>query len=120
LCQQLLVKHWQKITKHVDVLSLDINRPYELFQNYVEENEEVTPQAALAAIAGQLIVRQEGVNVLRSVLEARFGAGVWYRIKPLLQPPNAYRIQSFQRVDEVLEQFLPTRMTEYVQNIANN
>ena len=116
----LLIKHWKKITEHVDMLSLDVNRPYELLQNYIEENDGVTPQGALAAVAGLLVVRQEGMDGLRNVLEARFGTHAWYRIKSLLNPPNAYRFQSFQRIDEVLEQFSPTHVADYLQNIANN
>lgn len=120
LSQELLVRHWKKITAHVDVLALDVNKPYELLQNYLEENECITPQTAMAAVTGLLVMSQVGAAGLRNTLESRFGVQAWQRIKPLLIPPVPHRFQSFQRIDEVLEQFLPVRMIDYINNVAKH
>jgi hypothetical protein len=104
LCQELLIKHWQAIAASVDMLSLDVKQPYELLQNYLEENEDITPQTAMAAVAGLMIVGQVGAAGLRNVLEA----------------PEAYRYQAFIRIDEVLEQFRPTYMSDYREKVANS
>jgi hypothetical protein len=120
LCQNTLIKHWKKLTANVDMLALDVKEPYELLQNYVEDNQDATPQAALAAVAGLLITSQAGVVGLRNTLEARYGKQAWYRIKPLLKPPQAYRFQSFVHIDEALQQFTPTHMSDFVENFENS
>jgi len=119
LCRDILLKHWKKICRTVDMLALDIKQPYELLQNYLEENNE-TPQAALAAVTGLLIISQVGVSGLRNTLEARYGKQVWYRVKPLLKSPSSYRFQYFQRIDETLASFRPTKIAEYITNIENS
>lgn len=118
LCQQILIKHWQKITKSVDLLALDVDKPFELLQNYIEENNE-TPQATLAAIGAMIVISQVGTVRLRNTIEARYGKPVWYRIKPLLKSPEKYRYKAFQRIDEVLADFRPTKMTKYLEEIEN-
>jgi hypothetical protein len=120
LCQDTLLKHWNKLTANVDMLALDVKEPYELLQNYIEENQDATPQAALAAVAGLLITSQAGAVGLRNTLEARYGKQAWYRIKPLLTPPQAYRFQAFIHIDEALQRFTPTRMPDYKENIENS
>lgn len=120
LCQDTLLKHWNKLTANVDMLALDVKEPYELLQNYIEENQDATPQAALAAVAGLLITSQAGAVGLRNTLEARYGKQAWYRIKPLLKPPQAYRFQSFVHIDEALQQFAPTHMSDFLKNIENS
>jgi len=119
LCQAILLKHWHKITGSVDMLALDVKQPYELLQNYISENDDVTPQAAMAAVTGLLIASQVGASGLRNTLEARYGKQAWYRIKPLLKSPNSYRFTYFKHVDEVLERFTPTKMTKFIGNIEN-
>ncbi|MEZ6331180.1 MAG: hypothetical protein R3B12_04185 [Candidatus Saccharimonadales bacterium] len=74
LCQNTLLKHWKKLTANVDMLALDVKQPYELLQNYLEANDDVTPQAALAAVAGMLVASQAGVVSLRNTLEARLAS----------------------------------------------
>lgn len=117
LCQETLLKHWQKITSSVDLLALDVKQPYELFQNYLEENQSAAPQAAMAAVAGMLIASQVGASSLRNTIEARYGTHAWYRLKPLLKSPKAYRFTYFLHVDEALKQFTPTRMSDFLNNI---
>lgn len=119
LCQNTLLKHWNKITSSVDMLALDVKEPYELLQNYLEANDDVTPQAALAAVAGLVIASQVGNVGLRNVLEARYGKQAWYRIKPLLKPPEAHRYTAFVHIDEALQRFTPTRMSNFLTNIEN-
>jgi len=119
LCQDVLLKHWNKLTANVDMLALDVKEPYELFQNYLEANDDVTPQAALAAVAGLLITSQTGAVGLRNTLEARYGKQAWYRIKPLLKAPNAHRFTAFIHIDEALQRFAPTRMSDFLLNIEN-
>lgn len=120
LSQAILLKHWQKITSSVDLLALDVKQPYELLQNYLEENQGATPQSAMAAVAGLLIASQVGASGLRNTLEARYGKQAWYRIKPLLKSPEAHRFTYFQRIDEALHQFNPTLMSDFITNIAQN
>jgi hypothetical protein len=120
LCKDTLLKHWNKLTASVDMLALDIKEPYELLQNYIEENHDATPQNVLAAVAGLLITSQVGAVGLRNALEARYGKQAWYRIKPLLKSPGAYRFQSFVHIDETLRQFMPTRMSDYRESIENS
>lgn len=119
LSQQVLLKHWNKLTSNVDMLALDVKDPYELLQNYLEENDGIQPQAALAAVAGLLITSQVGAIGLRNTLEAQYGKQVWYRLKPLLKPPQAHRFKAFLHIDEALQRFTPTRMPDYLTNIEN-
>lgn len=118
LCQAVLIKHWQKLTASVDLLALDVRQPYELLQNYLEENQTATPQAAMAAVAGLLITSQVGAAGLRNTLEAHYGTQVWYRLKPLLKSPQGYRFTYFQHIDEALDKFTPIKMSDFVTNIA--
>lgn len=119
LCQKTLLKHWNKLTSNVDMLALDVKEPYELLQNYLEENEGIQPQAALAAVAGLLVTSQVGAIGLRNTLEARYGKQVWYRLKPLLKSPKQNRFKAFVHIDEALQKFTPTRMPEFQTNIEN-
>jgi len=114
-----LLKHWNKLTSSIDMLALDVKEPYELLQNYLEANHDVTPQAALAAVAGLVITSQVGVIGLRNVLEARYGKQAWYRIKPLLKPPDAHRFTAFVHIDEALQRFTPTHMSDFLSNVEN-
>ena len=116
LCKAILIKHWQKITKSVDLLALDVDKPFELLQNYIEENNE-TPQATLAAIGAMNVISQVGTLHLRNTIEAKFGKQAWYRIKPLLKSPKKYRYKAFQRIDEKLAEFKPTKITKYLKDI---
>lgn len=120
MCQAVLTKHWQNITHTADMLALDANKPYELLQNYLTDNPSVKPQAALAAVAGLLINKQEGVVSLRNVIVTHFGIDAWYRIKKIFKAPGASRYMAFVRVDEALEQFEPTYMKDFIKNIENN
>lgn len=120
LCQSTLLKHWQKISKTIDMLALDTNKPYELLQNYVIDNPSATPQATLAAVAGLLINGQEGVNTLRNIIETRYGKAAWYRLKPIFKAPGQNRISHFRHIDEALENFTPTKFDNFKTNIANN
>lgn len=120
LNKDLLIKHWQNISASVDMLSLDVKKPNELLQNYLIENPDIPPQAALAAVAGLLIIGQEGVISFRNSLEARYGKQAWYRLKPLFSMPNAHRFAHFQHIDESLKRFRPTQMSEYIKLVENN
>ena len=120
LCQGLLLEHWGKLTASVSMLSLDERRPYQLFQNYLIENPDATPQAALAATAVLLINGQEGVRNLRNLIDAAYSDTTWSRIKKLAKAPKEHRFSHFQRVAETLETFTPTKMSEYLKHIENN
>lgn len=119
LCKGILIKHWDKVTQSVDLLALDVDKPFELLQNYIEENNE-TPQATLAAIGAMNIISQVGTLPLRQTLEKRFGRQAWYRIKPLLKSPKKYRYTAFKRIDEVLAEFNPTKITKYLKDIEKS
>jgi hypothetical protein len=119
LCQANLLKHWHKLTSSVDMLSLDVRKPYELLQNYLIDNPDATPQAAMAAVTGLLISGQEGVVGLRNLLDASYGRQAWSRIKKLLKAPSANRFTHFQHIDEALERFTPTKLSQFENNIAN-
>lgn len=114
LSQLVLQKHWQKISESIDMLSLDKKQPFELLQNYVEENPDTAPQRALAAVAGLLIANQVGTTDLKSLLTKRFGDQVWYRLKPYLKMPNAYRYSYFVHIDEALERFTPVNIKNII------
>ena len=120
LCKRVLIDHWKKLTSRVDMLELDIERPYELLQNYLIENQDVTPRTALAATSGLLIISQVGTCKLRNVLEAHYGKQVWGNVKKILKSPNSYRFRSFVRVDEVLDRFIPIKMSEYKDLLKNS
>jgi len=120
LCQDFLLAHWRRLISSVDMLSLDSRHPYELLQNYLIDNPDAKPQAALAAVAGLLINGQEGVRSLRNLLDARYDKDAWYRVKKLFKSPQAHRFTHFQHVEETLERFTPTRMSEYIKLIENN
>lgn len=77
------------------MLSLDENRAAQLFQNYVIENPDATPQKALAITAALLINGQEGVRNLRNLLEAAYSDTAWYRLKKSLKVPQPHRFTHF-------------------------
>ncbi|MEX0748628.1 MAG: hypothetical protein WD467_00045 [Candidatus Saccharimonadales bacterium] len=114
LCQQLLVKHWEKLTASVDMLALDLEQPYELLQNVAEENPNATPRTTLAVVSGLLIAGQVGIRELRNVLESCYGKDAWYSIKPLLKKPQSHRFKYFQHISQSLEHFEPTHMGQIV------
>jgi len=114
LCQKVLIRHWNKLTVHVDMLALDTTMPAELLQNYLLENKS-TPTAALAAVAAMLIVNQVGMSGLRNILEAYYGTQAWYRVKSLIRPPEAHRFSHFRHIDKVLEEFMPVRISDFLQ-----
>lgn len=120
LCQKVLCNHWQQTTASLDMLGLDVSKPHELLQNYIENNPNATPQSVLMATAGLLVVNQVGVRDLRTTLERRYGVQVWQRLKPLLKTPKGQRYRAFVQVDETLKEFKPTRVTAYVEGIAKN
>lgn len=118
ICQELLIKHWQKLTASVDLLALDTKQPYELLQNYLNDNLNATPQTALATVAAQLVINQVGVTSLRNTLEARYGTHTWQRIKPLLRQPQFQRYTYFKHIDEALNHITPTRLGSLLATIA--
>ena len=71
------------------------------------------------AVAGLLITTQAGAVGLRNSLEARYGKQAWYRIKPLLKAPQAHRYSAFVHIDEALQRFTPTKMSDFLSNIEN-
>lgn len=119
LNRDLLIKHWGNISASIDMLSLDVKKPKELLQNYLIDNPDIPPQAALAAVAGLQIIGQEGVLNLRNLLEARYGKQAWYRLKHLFNMPQAHRFTHFQHIDESLKRFAPTHMSEYIKLVEN-
>lgn len=119
LCQDVLLKHWQKLTASVDMLGLDVKKPYELLQNYLTENPDIKLQTAMTAVSGLLISGQQGVTGLRNLIEPRYGKQAWYRLKPLLKNPQANRLTYFLHITEALEQFTPTTMSQFLTNIEN-
>lgn len=120
LCRDVLLKHWRKLTSSADMLSLDVRKPYELLQNYLIDNPGVSLQAAMAAVTGLLVVGQEGATSLRNLVEAQFGSHAWGRLKPRLKSPEANRFTHFQHIEETLEQFQPTQMQKFINNIEKS
>jgi hypothetical protein len=119
LNQAVLLKHWHKLADSVDMLSLDVNKPSELLQNYLIENPGIKPLDAMAAVTGLLVSGRDGVIGLRNLVEA-YNPGAWPRIKKLLHTPQPHRFTHFQHVQETLEQFTPVRMGDYFKNVDNN
>lgn len=112
-----LLQHWQVLTKDVDHLGLDVEKPYELLMNYTNEHQDATPQAKLAAIGGLLVVNQVGFGPLRTAIEQQHGPNAWYRFRKLLYAPEPYRAKAFSRIDEVLDKFKPITMKEFKNDI---
>lgn len=120
LSKSILIANWKKITAIVNLLSLDSNRPYELFHNYLLENPDASSRTALAAVGAMLIISQEGFSSFRNLLESNYGKHTWYRLKPNLTPPKSYRFRSFTRVDDALEQFTPIKLSCFIDNLNLN
>lgn len=119
LCRNVLLEHWHKLTVSVDMLGLDVKKPYELLQNYLIDNPNVTPQTAMAAVTGLLINGQQGAVGLRNLIETHYNRQAWYRLKPIIKSPKANRFMHMLHVSEALEQFTPTRMSGFLGNIEN-
>ena len=111
LSQQVLLNHWQKISRDIDYLSLDQSKPLELLENYLSEHEDITPQSALAALAGIYIANQVGSRQLRKVLDERFGTHVWKSLKSKMKVPDKHRYSQIIHVQEALNNFQPTDMS---------
>ena len=111
LSQQVLLNHWQKVSRDIDYLSLDQSKPLELLENYLSEHENITPQSALAAVAGIYVANQVGSRPLRKVLDERFGAHVWKNLKPKMKVPEKHRYTHIIHVQETINNFQPTDMS---------
>ena len=118
LCKQVLLMQWEVFLKQIDYLSLDVNKPLELLQNYLLENDNATPQAALAAVAGLLVANQESITALRNVLDKRFGRHYWPRLKPTINTVKGRRYLDVLQVTNSLEQFKPTSIKTLVNRVA--
>ncbi len=119
LCKASLQKHWRRLTSSVDLIALDLDKPHQLLQNYLEDNPDVTPQTALAAVAGLMVVGQEGTVGLRNTIETVYGPAAWYRVKKLLKAPTKHRYKSFIKIEETLERFTPVSMKDFRERIEN-
>lgn len=111
LSKQVLLNHWQKISRDIDYLSLDTSKPLELLENYLIEHEDITPQSALSALAGIYVANQVGSRALRRVLDERFGTHVWKNLKPKMKVPESNRYKQIIHVQEALDSFQPTDMS---------
>ena len=110
LSKQLLEEYWRVFEAQIDYLSLDVNKPFEILQNYLKENKDITPQAALAAVAGLYITNQQSTAALRSTLDKRFGKHYWYRYKPTMKKIQGRRYNDITQITNSLHEFQPTRM----------
>lgn len=118
-CQGLLQKHWHKITSSVDLLALDVDKPFELMQNYLADNPDKSLSKAMRGILGLLVINQESTTVLRNIIEAHYGKDAWYSLKKDIKSPEKYRYKAFQRIDEQLEKFTPTNVSQFKETIEN-
>lgn len=118
LSRRLLLKHWEVFSSQIDYLSLDVNMPLELLQNYLAENKNATPQASLAAVAGLFIANQESTTALRNTLDKRFGRHYWPKLKPNLKTIKGRRYSDISKVTSSLNEFQPTRIEMLSKNIA--
>jgi hypothetical protein len=116
-CRSLLLAHWQKLSKTIDMIELDEQRPYELLQNYLAANPGTKPMTALAAVSGLLICGQVGVSGLRNVLDAQYDSSAWYRLKPIIKAPGAHRYKHFTHLEEALKSFEPVHVKDYLKPI---
>ncbi len=118
LSQQILQEHWNTFAAQIDYLSLDVNKPLELLQNYLVENKDATPQSALAAVAGLLVANQESARALRSILDKRFGTHYWPRLKPTMTAVRGRRFEDVTKVTNTLKEFQPTHISTLLKRVA--
>lgn len=118
LSREVLLKHWGVFSSQIDYLSLDVNMPLELLQNYLVENKDATPQSALAAVAGLYIANQESTTALRNTLDKRFGRHYWPKLKPNMKKIKGRRYSDVTEVTNSLNEFQPTRIEMLSKSIA--
>jgi len=118
LSRQLLLEHWGVFSSQVDYLSLDVNMPLELLQNYLAVNKNATPQASLAAVAGLFIANQTSTTALRNTLDKRFGRHYWPKLKPNMKTIKGRRYSDVTKVTSSLNEFQPTRIEMLSKSIA--
>lgn len=118
LSREVLLKHWEVFSSQIDYLSLDVNMPLELLQNYLVENKDATPQSALAAVAGLFIANQESTTALRNTLDKRFGRHYWPKLKPNMKKIKGRRYSDVTEVTNSLNEFQPTRIEMLLKSIA--
>lgn len=118
LSREVLLKHWEVFSSQLDYLSLDVNMPLELLQNYLVENKDATPQSALAAVAGLYIANQESTTALRNTLDKRFGRHYWPKLKPNMKKIKGRRYSDVTKVTSSLNEFQPTRIEMLSKSIA--
>ena len=81
---KVLTMHWNKITSKIPKAKvLYATTPLQMYEKIIE-NKSVKPQGSLATLGLLLLNRAENADIIRSVIEKRFGQMVWYRIKRLL------------------------------------
>jgi hypothetical protein len=118
LSRNVLLEHWGIFSNQIDYLSLDVNMPLELLQNYLAENKDATPQSALAAVAGLFIANQESSTALRNTLDKRFGRHYWPKLKAHMKKIKGRRYSDVTKVTSSLNEFQPTRIEMLTKSIA--
>lgn len=121
LSQRYLINEWRQLAANIDYISLD-NGYHELLQNYLSEHTDMTPQAALAAVAGIIVINQVGAREFRKTLDAQFGAHFWPRYKHGLSVAGSHHLEHVMTVGSTLERFEPTSLSQLKQmkTLENN
>jgi len=112
ICQQLLVKHWKNITKSIDLIDMDADKPYEILHNLLVSNNGQNLRQNLATVAGLTIINQIGVRDFRHLVGGSFDTSTWYRLKASLVMPSKIRSNWVLAVDEALTEFNPIKASD--------
>ncbi|PKL31223.1 hypothetical protein CVV43_03685 [Candidatus Saccharibacteria bacterium HGW-Saccharibacteria-1] len=111
ICQKPLLYHWQKITKSIDLISMDADKPYEILHNLIVSKNGKTLRQNLAITAGLMITNQVGYRDFQHLVSGTADTSTWYRLKKELVFPKRTRLDWVLAIDKALHDFNPVQET---------
>lgn len=112
LSKALLQDHWQNFFSSLPKLALDTDDPDKLLANILQSADVKGPSQAAARLGMMLLLTKSEQRHVRAMFEDRFGKHAWSRLKPLTKPPHKVQYKTILGINQMLEQFEPTKMDQ--------
>lgn len=112
LCQRPLLAHWQRITESIDVIGMDVDKPYEILHNLLLSKNGKTLRQNLTIAGGLMVLNQVGYRDFHHLVRDSFDTTTWYRLKKDLEVPPRKRADWVLAVDKVIEDFTPVQESD--------
>ena len=109
VCRKPLFAHWQRITESIDVMGMDMEKPYEVLHNLLLSKNGKTLRQNLALAGGLMVLGQVGYRDFHHLVSGTFDPTTWYRLKKDLEVPPHLRSEWITRVDQAINEFKPVQ-----------